>query len=110
MPSLSLFRIDLLCANGASGQFVDLIYTRFDMMYFLFLSGIYGILVVMSMAFSIIQKQGIVTYNVLLFIVPITTASISYFTLGKTLSGVQIFRALLILLGEIVRLRKELKK
>ncbi|WP_455483352.1 hypothetical protein [Haemophilus parahaemolyticus] len=51
MSSLSLFRIDLLCDNGASGRFVDLIYTRFDMMYFLFLSGIYGILVVMSMAF-----------------------------------------------------------
>ena len=90
----------------ASGRFVELIYTRFDMTFFLFLSCIYGMLVGMLMAFAIMQKQGIVTYNVLLLIVPIATALIGYLTLGETLSGVQLFGALLILLGGMISLKK----
>lgn len=96
--------IYLLIAS-TSGRLSELNHTNYEMLFFLFLSGIYGMLVGMWMAFYIMQKQGIVTYNVLQLIVPIATAVIGYFTLNETLSIIQCIGAILVITGGMVALK-----
>lgn len=93
-----------------SGRLWDLNNAQGEMIFFLFLSGIYGMLVGMLMAFYIIQKQGIVTYNILQLIIPIATGAIGYITLHETFSNNQFLGMIVIILGGIMTLRDQKTK
>lgn len=86
-------------------RLAELQYTAHHLLFFLFLSGIYGMLVGMLMAFYLMQKQGIVTYNVLQLIVPLATAIIGYFTLHEAITLTQCAGALLMIFAGMVALK-----
>lgn len=65
----------------------------------LVVAGIYGLVTGMYMAFYIIQKKGVVTFNILQMMVPISTAIIAYITLGETISWLQSFGAMIVILS-----------
>lgn len=72
----------------------------------LVLAGIYGMLSGMLLAFYIVQKQGVVIFNIIQLIVPLSTAIISYFTLDEHTSIYQAFGALIVVIGCIISLKK----
>ncbi|MDO4698548.1 MAG: DMT family transporter [Pasteurellaceae bacterium] len=70
----------------------------------LLLFGIYAIGVGMILAFHIIQKQGIITYQILELLLPISTALVAYVLLGETISLEQTLFACLVMIGASVAL------
>lgn len=73
------------------------------------LAGVYGMLTGMLMAFYIVQKQGVVVYNVLQLIVPLSTAVVGYFTLGETINPIQGLGAIIVVCGCIFALKEKEK-
>lgn len=72
----------------------------------LILAGIYGMLTGMLFAFYIVQKQGVVVFNIIQLTVPLSTALIGYFTLGETISIYQGFGSVIVIVGCILSLRR----
>lgn len=70
----------------------------------LMLFGVYAIGVGMILAFHIIQKQGIITFQILELLLPISTAIIAYLFLGETLSMPQLLFATMVIFGASVAL------
>ncbi|MCQ9120467.1 transporter [Rodentibacter pneumotropicus] len=73
----------------------------------LIFAGMYGMLTGMLFAFYIVQKQGVVIFNIIQLTVPLSTALISYITLDETISIYQGFGAAVIIVGCIISLRKK---
>jgi len=73
----------------------------------LIFAGMYGMLTGMLFAFYIVQKQGVVVFNIIQLTVPLSTAFIGYFTLGETISIYQGFGAAIVIVGCVISLRKK---
>lgn len=65
----------------------------------LVVAGMYGLATGMYMAFHIIQKKGVITFNILQMMVPVSTAIVAYITLGETVSYLQLIGAAVVILG-----------
>lgn len=53
----------------------------------------------MVLTFHVIQQQGIITYQVLELLMPISTAFIAYLLLGETISPMQFVFAGIVIVG-----------
>ncbi|MDO4429849.1 MAG: DMT family transporter [Lonepinella koalarum] len=71
----------------------------------LVLTGIYGIVTGMFMSFHIVQKQGIVTYNLLQLVVPFSATAFAYLWLNETIGVWQIVSGILIIFGCLLALK-----
>lgn len=65
----------------------------------LIIAGIYGLATGMYLAFHIIQKKGVITFNILQMMTPLSTAIVAYFTLGETISHLQLVGAAIVVVG-----------
>lgn len=90
-----------------TGKIVQLKEVGEGMLVGLSLAGIYGMLTGMLMAFYIVQKQGVVIFNVIQLLIPISTAIVGYFTLGETINFYQGIGAIVVIFGCIIALKKE---
>ena len=89
-----------------SGKITQLSEVGIGLLAGLALAGIYGMLTGMLMAFYIVQKQGVVIFNILQLIVPLSTAVVGYFTLGETINLIQGVGAVIVVLGCIFALKE----
>lgn len=90
-----------------SGKITQLSEVGFGLLGGLALAGIYGMLTGMLMAFYIVQKQGVVVFNILQLIVPLSTAVVGYLTLGETISLIQGAGAVIVVLGCVYALKEK---
>ena len=90
-----------------SNKIVELKEVSTAMLAGLSLAGMYGMLTGMLMAFYILQKQGVVVYNVIQLIVPLSTAIVGYFTLNEKITFIQGIGAIFVVIGCIISLRKK---
>ncbi len=93
-----------------SGKIAQLSEVGIGLLAGLSLAGIYGMLTGMLMAFYIVQKQGVVVFNILQLIVPLSTAVVGYFTLGETINLLQGAGAVIVVLGCVFALKEKKKQ
>lgn len=89
-----------------SGKIIQLLEVSQGLLIGLALAGIYGMLTGMLMAFYIVQKQGVIVFNILQLIIPLSTAIVGYFTLGEKINFIQGIGAIIVVLGCIFALKK----
>ncbi len=68
-------------------------------------AGIYAIMIGMVLTFHIIQTQGLITYQVLELLMPVSTAIIAYILLDERISIVQMGFACIVILGSSIALK-----
>lgn len=90
-----------------SGKIVQLSEVSQGLLIGLALAGVYGMLTGMLMAFYIVQKQGVVIFNILQLVIPLSTAIVGYFTLEEKINFLQGIGAIVVVLGCIFALKKK---
>ena len=89
-----------------TGKIIQLKEVGEGMLIGLSLAGIYGMLIGMLMAFYIVQKQGVIVFNIIQLLIPVSTAIVGYFTLGETINFYQGIGAIIVIFGCIIALKK----
>gem|GEM_PF-411263 len=82
-----------------TGKIDTLINKSDSLILLLIVAGIYGMATGMYMAFHIIKKKGVIAFNLLQMMVPVSTAVVAYFTLGETVSYTQLLGAVVVVFG-----------
>lgn len=82
-----------------SGKIQQLSTSSDALIIFLIFAGMYGMLTGMLMAFHIIKKSGVITFNMLQIMVPLSTAVVAYLTLGEEITFVQAIGATIVVVG-----------
>ncbi|WP_156286068.1 DMT family transporter [Oceanivirga salmonicida] len=72
---------------------------------FIMLSGIYGIVTGLLLSLKILHQYGIVVFNILQLLVPISTAVVAYVLLNESINVMQILSSLLIVISCTIALR-----
>lgn len=93
-----------------TGKIIQLKEVGVGLLVGLSLAGIYGMLTGMLMAFYIVQKQGVVVFNIIQLIIPLSTAIVGYFTLGENINLNQGIGALIVISGCIIALKKAINE
>ena len=93
-----------------SGKILELAEVGTGLLAGLSLAGVYGMLTGMLLAFYIVQKQGVVVFNILQLIVPLSTAVAGYFTLGEKINLMQGIGAVIVILGCVLALKESRKQ
>lgn len=104
LTSLTTGFISLLFSQQA-GNIGELSSAPNNLLLILAAVGIYAILVGMVLTFHIIQTQGLITYQILELLMPVSTAMIAYAVLGEQISLPQIGFALLVMFGAAIAMR-----
>lgn len=104
LTSLTTGFISLLVSQQA-GNIGELSSAPNNLLLILAAVGIYAILVGMVLTFHIIQTQGLITYQILELLMPVSTAMIAYVVLGEQISLPQIGFALLVMFGAAIAMR-----
>ncbi|KMK52450.1 multidrug transporter [[Actinobacillus] muris] len=91
--------ITSLALSQQTGKLAELSQISLFLLVGLMLIGIYAIGVGMVLTFDIIQKQGLVTYQILELIIPISTALIAYILLGEQIAFSQLMFAVVVIIG-----------
>ena len=86
-----------------TGRICQLYETSTAMVIGLVFAGIYG----MMMAFYIVQKQGVVIFNSIQLIVPLSTAIVGCFILDEKITLLQCFGAIIVIFGCVIALKKK---
>ncbi|HGO5854202.1 TPA: DMT family transporter [Mannheimia haemolytica] len=94
-----------LSLSQQAGKFDEIFATPQWLLLSLMAVGVYAIVVGMVLTFHIIQTQGLVTYQVLELLMPVSTAIIAYILLGEHISMVQVGFALIVILGSSIALK-----
>ena len=94
-----------LFLSQQAGKFDEIFATPQWLLLSLMAVGVYAIVVGMVLTFHIIQTQGLVTYQVLELLMPVSTAIIAYILLGEHISMVQVGFALIVILGSSIALK-----
>ncbi|GAB6168123.1 DMT family transporter [Clostridium carnis] len=90
-----------------SGKIVQLNEVSNGLIIGLILAGMYGMLTGMLMAFYIVQKQGVVRFNIIQLMIPLSTAIVGYIVLGESINIIQSFGAIIVIIGCIIALKKK---
>ncbi len=90
-----------------TGRTCQLYETSTAMVIGLVFAGIYGMLTGMMMAFYIVQKQGVVIFNSIQLIVPLSTGIVGYFTLDEKIALLQCLEAIIVIFGCVIALKKK---
>ena len=93
-----------------SGKILELAEVSTGLLAGLSLAGVYGMLTGMLLAFYIVQKQGVVVFNILQLIVPLSTAVAGYFTLGEKINLMQGIGAIIVIFGCVFALKENRKQ
>lgn len=87
------------------GKIDEIFATPSWLLFTLMAVGIYAIVAGMVLTFHIIQTQGLVTYQVLELLMPVSTAIIAYIVLGERISMAQMGFACVVIFGSSVALK-----
>lgn len=104
--------ISSLMLSQQAGQIGAIFTTPTWLLLILVAVGVYAILAGMVLTFHIIRTQGLITYQILELLIPVSTAIMAYIVLGEQISLAQIGFACLVILGasialNLVKFRKE---
>lgn len=102
----SLSGLIYLILSFYTGKIIQLSEVNSEMLLGLILAGIYGMLTGMLMAFYLVQKEGIVVFNIIQLLIPISTAVIGYIFLKETITIYQGIGAIIVILGSIITLKR----
>ncbi|MFA9500748.1 DMT family transporter [Mannheimia sp. E30BD] len=97
--------ISSLLLSQQAGKFNEIFATPNWLLFTVMAIGIYAIVVGMVLTFHIIQTQGLVTYQVLELLIPVSTAVMAYLVLGERISPIQIGFAGIVIFGSSVALK-----
>lgn len=102
--------IAYLVYSFLTGKIDQLFVVDRSLFLFLILAGIYGMTTGMLMAFYIVKKYGIITFNLLQLLVPLATAFMAYITLGEKIGVLQLIGGAIVIVGCLNALHKHRDK
>ncbi|EEU4686976.1 DMT family transporter, partial [Escherichia coli] len=82
-----------------TGVITELSVTSKELLIYLVLAGIYGMMTGMLMAFYIVKTQGVTIFNITQLLIPVSTGIFGYITLGEKVDVIQATGAVIIIAG-----------